>query len=311
MPKTDLYATLGVARDASADDIRKAYRALAKKHHPDLNPGNAEAEERFKAVAAANDILGDADKRARYDRGEIDETGAEAPPEHPSYRRYADGAQGQRYRQSAGDTMSEEDFGDIFETLFRNGGGNPGGGTGPRRGRDQQYTLTVDFLDAVAGATKRLTLPDGKGLDVRIPPGIENGQTMRLKGQGGPGRNGGPAGDALIEITIAPHAFFRREGRDIHVELPITVSEAVLGKKITVPTPTGAVAMTVPKHADSGTVLRLRGRGIPAQGSLPAGDELVTLKLVLGKPDAGLEEFLRAHPGDQDFDPRRSMTEAS
>ena len=310
MAKTDLYATLGVARDASAGDIRRAYRALAKKHHPDLNPGNKEAEDRFKRVAAANDILGDADKRARYDRGEIDETGAEVAPEYPSYRRYADGAQGERYRQPAGETMSEEDLGDIFENLFGQGAGR-GGGNSPRRGQDQHYTLTVDFLDAVTGATRRLALPDGKGLDVRIPPGIEDGQVMRLKGQGGPGRNGGPPGDALIDIQIAPHRFFRREGRDIHVELPITLSEAVLGAKITVPTPTGPVAMTIPKHSDTGTVLRLRGRGIAAHGGQKAGDELVTLKLVLGQADEALETFLRDWPGGKGFDPRRSMTEAS
>jgi DnaJ-class molecular chaperone len=312
MAKTDLYATLGVARDASADDIRKAYRALAKKHHPDLNPGNKDSEDRFKAIAAANDILSDPDKRGRYDRGEIDATGAEAAPEHPAYRRYADGAQGQRYRQPAGDAMSEDDLGDIFENLFGQGGqGGRRAGNGPRRGQDQHYTLTIDFLDTVTGATKRLALPDGKGLDVRIPPGIEEGQTMRLKGQGGPGRNGAPAGDALIDVQIVPHRFFRREGRDIHVELPVTLSEAVLGAKITVPTPSGVVAMTVPKHADTGTVLRLRGRGIAAHGGQPAGDELVTLKLVLGKADEALENFLRDWPGGQGFDPRRNMTEAS
>jgi DnaJ-class molecular chaperone len=308
MAKSDLYATLGVARDASADDIRKAYRALAKKNHPDLNPGNKAAEDRFKAVASAYDILSDADKRGRYDRGEIDDTGAEAAPEHPSYRGYADGAPGWRYRQPDGETMSEEDVGELFENLFGGGGGARGGNAAPRRGRDQHYTLTVEFLDTVTGATKRLALPDGKGLDVRIPPGIEEGQTLRLKGQGSPGRNGGPAGDALIEIHIAPHPFFKRERRDIHVEVPVTLSEAVLGSKITVPTPSGPVAMTVPKHSDTGTVLRLRGRGVASHGGQPAGDELVTLKLVLGKVDEALETFLRTWQGATDEDPRKGMS---
>lgn len=311
MATTDLYATLGVARNASADDIRKAYRALAKKHHPDLNPGNKTAEDRFKAVASAYEILSDADKRARYDRGEIDASGAEVQPERPSYRSHAEGAQGYRYRQSegAGPEMPGEDFSDLFEDLFANS--REARGNAPRRGRDHGYTLTIDFLDAVTGATKRLALPEGKGLDVRIPPGIEDGQTMRLKGQGSPGRNGGPAGDALIEIHINPHRYFRREGRDIHVDLPISLSEAVLGGKITVPTPSGSVAMTVPKRSDTGTVLRLRGRGVAAHGGQPAGDEFVTLKVVLGNMDEALETFLRDWPAGQSFDPRRSMMEGS
>lgn len=291
MAKTDLYATLGVSRTASAEDIRKAYRALAKQHHPDLNPGNQAAEDRFKAVAAAYDILGDTEKRGRYDRGEIDETGAEAAPEHPSYRGYADGAQGRRYRQQAGPEMSEADLSDLFSDLF--GQGAQGRADGPRRGRDAHYTLTIDFLDAVTGATKRLALPEGRGLDVRIPPGIEDGQVMRLKGQGAPGRQGGPAGDALIEIHINFHPQFRREGRDIHVEVPVAYPQAVLGAKIAVPTPTGTVTMTIPKRSDAGTRLRLRGRGVAAHGSLPAGDEFVTLKLVLGPVDDQLETFLR------------------
>jgi DnaJ-class molecular chaperone len=312
MATSDLYATLGVPRDASAEDIRTAYRGLAKKHHPDLNPGNKAAEERFKAIASAYDILGDTDKRGRYDRGEIDATGAEARPEHPSYRGYADGAPGARYRQSgggAGPQMNEEDLSDLFEDLFS--GAREQRSNAPRRGQDRGYTLTIDFLDAVTGATKRLALPEGKGLDVRIPPGIEDGQTMRLKGQGGPGRNGGPPGDALIEIHIDPHRYFRREGRDVHVEVPVSLSEAVLGGKIMVPTPIGPVTMTVPPRSDTGTVLRLRGRGVASHGSTPAGDEFVTLKVVLSNADDALATFLRGWQAGQTFDPRRSMMEGS
>jgi DnaJ-class molecular chaperone len=311
MPTADLYATLGLPRDATTEAIRKAYRRLAKQHHPDLNPGNKIAEERFKAVASAYDILGDADKRGRYDRGEIDAAGAESRPQHPSYRGYAEGAPGARYRQSGGaeQDMSEAGLGDLFEDLFA--GTREQRSNGPRRGRDQGYKLTIDFLDAVTGATKRLALPDGKGLDVRIPPGIEDGQTMRLKGQGSPGRQGGPSGDALIEIQVAPHRFFRREGRDVHVELPITLSEAVLGGKIMVPTPTGPVTMTVPPRSDSGAKLRLRGRGVAAHGEQPAGDEFITLRVVLGDADDALETFLRGWSADHGFDPRRSMMEGS
>lgn len=305
---SDPYQVLGVARDASADDIRKAYRKLAKANHPDLNPGNKAAEERFKAVASAYDILGDTDKRGQFDRGEI---GADGDPraDRGYYRSHAEGAAGNRYRQQAGAGFGggETEFGDLFEDLFANRGG---GGTGPRRGRDQQYTLAVQFLDTVTGASRRLTLPEGKSLDVQIPPGIEDGQTLRLRGQGGPGRNGGGAGDALIEIRIIPHKFFRRDGRDIRLELPITVKEAVLGARITVPTPAGTVAMTVPKGSDSGAVLRLRGRGIAAHGGQEAGDEYVTLKLVLGKSDAALEAFMQGWAGGDGEDPRAGMKEA-
>jgi len=305
MATTDLYETLGVPRDAKADDIRTAYRRLAKQHHPDLNPGNKVAEDRFKAVASAYDILSDTEKRAKYDRGEIDASG-EARAERPSYRGYAEGDRGGRYRQGA--EMPEGDFGDLFEDLFAQ---REAASNAPRRGRDAGYTLTIEFLDAVAGTTKRITLPDGKSLDVKIPPGIEEGQTMRLKGKGNPGRNGGPAGDALIEIHINPHRFFRREGRDIHLDLPVSLSEAVLGGKISVPTPTGAVAMTIPKHSDTGAVLRLRGRGVPAHGGLHAGDEYITLKVVLTDADEALETFLREWSTQHSFDPRAGMMEAS
>jgi DnaJ-class molecular chaperone len=305
MATTDLYQTLGVPRDAKADDIRTAYRRLAKQHHPDLNPGNKVAEDRFKAVASAYDILSDTEKRAKYDRGEIDASG-EARPERPSYRGYAEGERGGRYRQGA--EMPEGDFGDLFEDLFAQ---REAASNAPRRGRDAGYTLTIDFLDAVAGTTKRITLPDGKSLDVKIPPGIEEGQTMRLKGKGNPGRNGGPAGDALIEIHINPHRFFRREGRDIHLDLPVSLSEAVLGGKISVPTPTGAVAMTIPKHSDTGAVLRLRGRGVPAHGGAQAGDEYITLKVVLSDADEALETFLREWSTQHSFDPRAGMMEPS
>jgi DnaJ-class molecular chaperone len=218
----DPYKILGVRKDASAEDIRAAYRKLAKKHHPDLNPGNKAAEEKFKAVSAANELLSDAEKRARYDRGEIDESGAEkAPPR--SYRQYAESGAGERYAYAGGDAGFGENFEDLFSTLFRDRAG-PGATGGSARGRDDHYTLTASFLDAVNGATNRLTLPDGQTLDVKIPPGTLDGQILRLRGRGGPGRGGGPAGDALIDIRIAPHKFFKREGQDIRLELPVSVA---------------------------------------------------------------------------------------
>ncbi len=308
------YEVLGVARDASEDDIRRAYRRLAKQHHPDLNPGNKEAEARFKEVSAANDLLSDAAKRARYDRGEIDESGAEKPQYHANYRGFAEGPDGAKYYTTEG--VAPEDLDDLF-AIFGGRGGNFGGtaGEGPftrrthvrMRGADQHYMLTIDFLEAINGAKKRLQLAPDKSLDVTIPPGLRDGQILRLKEQGGDGVGGGPRGDALIEVHVAPHALFRRDGDDIHVELPVTIAEAALGGKISVPTPTGAVTMTVPAGSNSGTRLRLRGKGAPkADGS--HGDEYVTLKVVL--PDGGdkaLADFLRDWAPKHPYDPRRAV----
>ena len=302
----DPYQLLGVEKTASAEDIRKAYRKLAKQYHPDLNPGNKAAEEKFKAVSAANELLSDAEKRARYDRGEIDGSGAEKAPQH-SYRHYAETGPGERYAYAGGGDggFGGENFEDIFSTIFNRG--QSGGGTAPMRGRDEQYRLEAAFLDAVNGATRRLTLPNGQTLDVKIPPGTAAGDVLRLRGRGGAGRNNGPAGDALIEIDVAPHPFFTRDGRDIRLDLPIALREAVLGAKIAVPTPGGSVAMTVQPGADTGTELRLRGRGVPAHGSQPAGDLYVKLRVMIGPPDPALAAFLRDHEPAQPANPRAAM----
>lgn len=306
----DLYDVLEVPKDAPADTIRKAYRKLAKTNHPDLNPGNKAAEERFKSIASAYDILSDPARRTRYDNGEIDATGAERPP--PSYSHYAQGPRGQKYRSGRdfSDMDGGEDFSDIFGDLFGQRGA--GGGAGMRmRGRDHVYSLNVSFLDAVRGATNRLGLPDGKSMDVRIPAGIDDGQILRLKGQGGPGIGGEAAGDALIEIHILPHPHYTRSSNDIGIEVPVSVSEAVLGGKISVPTPTGPVTMTVPAQSSTGTRLRLRGRGIPAHGNRPAGDQYVTLKIVLDATDEKLTAFLREHSASPDFNPRKDLMGAA
>ncbi|WP_428846412.1 J domain-containing protein [Azospirillum sp. A26] len=309
----DPYEVLGVKRDASDDDIRRAYRKLAKKFHPDLNPGDRQAEDRFKAVASAHEFLSDPDKRGRYDRGEIDATGTERRPDHSYYRDFAEGRNGGRYH--GGDEEEADDFDDLFENLF---GGRfrarpTGGGAGPEirlRGADRRYSLTVDFLDAINGTTQRLQLPDGKTLDVAVPPGIEDRKVLRLKGQGDPGLGGGPPGDALIEVRITPHPFFKRVGNDLHVEVPVTLSEAVLGGSITVPTRTGPVTMTVPDGSDTGRVLRLRGKGVPAgRGGRPAGDQYVMLKIEVGPgaDDAELKAFLRNWAPGHAFNPRRKL----
>jgi DnaJ-class molecular chaperone len=302
------YEVLGIKPDASADEIRKAYRTLAKQHHPDLNPGNEAAERRFKEVSAANELLSDPDKRARFDRGEIDETGAERPQQH-YYRGYAEGAEGARYHPQ--DAVHAEDLEDLFANFFHGERGGPeaGGARGFRaRGMDHSYSLTINFLEAVNGAKQRITLPDGASLDVTIPSGLQDGQILRLRGKGGAGLGDGPPGDALVTVQVAPHPFFRRVGNDIHVELPVTLAEAVLGAKITVPTVSGPVAMTVPPHADTGKTLRLRGRGVPAHGRDAAGDALIALKLVIGPDqDPELEAFLKGWAPKHPYDPRAAM----
>jgi DnaJ-class molecular chaperone len=298
----DPYETLGVERSASPDVIQKAYRRLAKKLHPDLNPGDKESEERFKEVSAAYDLLSDADKRVRYDRGEIDASGAEKPRQH-FYRDFASEAPpGHAYENYSGfaDFADSDDI--LSELLRRRSNVHV-----RARGSDVRYELPIEFLDAVAGAVKRLTLPEGGTLDVTIPAGIQNGQVLRLRGKGRPGLGEGEPGDALVEITIKPHSLFTREGNDIYIDLPVTLSEAVLGGRVNVPTPTGSVTMTVPKGSNTGTVLRLRGKGVLRRDG-GHGDELVRLKVILPeRPDAELEAFVAGWQGGKAYDPRRDM----
>jgi len=302
MALEDPYKTLGVEKTATADEIRKAFRSAAKKSHPDLHPGDKGAEARFKALSAANELLSDPEKRARFDRGEIDASGAEPPP-RSYYRDYAETGASGRYQRA-----EDEDFSDVFGAYFRQQADAQA--RAPRRGRDRQYHLDVPFLTTVTGATERLTLPGGAVLDVRIPPGLTDGQVLRLRGKGDPGSNGAPDGDALIEVSVFPHPFYRREGSNLVMELPVSFAEAVLGGKVSVPTPGGAVSMTIPARSDAGTRLRLRGRGVAAHGSHEAGDLYVTLKLVTGPVDPALEEFLRGWTAQQGFDPRAGLEDS-
>ena len=295
----DPYDILGVQKTDSEAAIRSAYRKLAKRHHPDVNPGKPEAAERFKEISAAYDILSDKDKRGRYDRGEIDAAGNEVPPQRPFYRDFGDAAGREKYRTQAG--FDEEDLESIFAQAF---GARAAGGAGGRRfsmrGQDAQYHLTIDFLDAVNGTTRRVTLPDGRTLDVRIPAGVRDGQLIRLKGQGMPGIGDGATGDALVEITVAPHALFRREGDDIIVELPVTLQEAVLGASLEVPTIKGPVRLTIPPNSGTGTRLRLRGRGIEGKGH-----QFVELHIVVPPgEEPELAELLRTWKPRHPFNPR-------
>jgi DnaJ-class molecular chaperone len=296
----DPYDVLGVDRSASLEDIRKAYRGLAKKLHPDLNPGNREAEARFKDVASAYDLLSDKEKRQRYDDGEIDATGAERPRQR-FYKDYASQSDSPYGNASGFADFAESD--DILAEFLR----QQAHARANARGPDISYRLQVEFLDAVNGGAIRLDLPQGGTLDVKIPPGIQEGQVLRLRGKGGAGRGKGEAGDALVEISIKPHRFFTREGDDIHVEIPVTLTEAVLGGRINVPTPSGPVTMTVPKHSNTGSVLRLRGKGVSRQGG-GHGDEFVKLKVMLpDPPDPALDTFVSNWEAGKTYDPRRDM----
>jgi DnaJ-class molecular chaperone len=289
----DPYDILGVAKTASQDEIRTAYRTLAKKLHPDLNPGNKECEEKFKAASAAYDVIGDPEKRRRYDNGEIDATGAERPP-RGFYREHAGGPQ-DRYASADGfaDIAADDE---ILAEIF----GRRGGGKFRMSGADLHYRLELGFLDAVNGSKQQITLPDGPALDITIPPGTRAGQILRLRGKGMPGLNGGSAGDALIEVAVRPHPVFARDNDDIRVELAIPLRTAVLGGKVDVPTPDGTVSMTIPKWSNSGSVLRLKGKGV-ARRDGGRGDEYVKLSVVLpAKPDAELEQFMSQWRRDGD-----------
>lgn len=311
--KNDPYDILGVSPKAGADEIKKAYRKLVRSSHPDLHPDDAGAAERFKAIGSAYELLKDPETRARYDAGEIDGLGAERP-QRQFYRDFADSSDNvYRQRHGFGQAGPTGDPADIFAEFLRRQTRSPGGdafdsGRFASRGPDARYSLDVPFLDAVRGAETRITLPDGQGLAVKIPRGTEDGQTLRLRGKGGAGFGGGPAGDALVTVLVQPHAVFRREGDDILLTLPITMDEAVLGGKVTVPTIDGPVGLTIPAGASSGRVLRLRGRGVARRNSKTHGDQLVELKVMVPRdPDPALRDFLNEWRKTQSFDPRADL----
>jgi DnaJ-class molecular chaperone len=305
----DLYQRLGLKRGASEAEIKKAYRSLAKQLHPDRNKDNPDAAKRFGEITQAYDLLSDKDKRARYDRGEIDEEGNPKMPFGSGFGgRPGGGSAGGGMGGSAGGFEGFEsnfaetaDLSELFEGLFgaaSSRGGRSGGFGGfggfrqrsqpPQKGADIAYRLRVSFLDAAALAPQRIKLADGKTIDLKLPKGVEDGTKIRLagKGQAGPGGTG----DAIVTISIAPHPFFTREGNDIRLRLPVTLKEAVLGAKVKVPTPDGAVMMTIPKGSSSGRVLRLKGKGFTTKSGT-RGDELVTLEIDLPSGDSELEAF--------------------
>jgi DnaJ-class molecular chaperone len=293
----DLYTVLGVARGSQDDEIRRAYRRLAKELHPDVRPDDPVANERFKRVTAAYDILGDTTKRRRYDDGEID---AQGEPVR-SYARNGAGAGGwaNGFGGREGSGVS-----DIFSDLF-----SARGARGPGfslRGQDVRYTLEVDFMEAVSGARKRVTMPEGGTLDLTVPEGVADGQILRLKAKGTPGLRGGENGDALVEIHVRPHAKFKRLGNDILLEVPITVDEAVLGGKIEVATISGRVALQIPKGTSSGRIFRLKGKGVRSTTDGSVGDQLVTIRIVMpDNVDESLSYFMAEWRQRNRYDPGR------
>lgn len=293
----DPYQVLGVDRTASADEIKQAFRRLAKQFHPDLNPGRADIEHKFKEINAAYSLLSDEDKRARFDRGEIDATGAERPDR--SFRRaYAGAGAG---RGGADPFEFDDPFADIFGAARKRYGAGV-----KAKGADVAYSVTVPFVDACLGTKRRVSLSTGKSIDVGIPPGTRDLAKLRLKGQGLPGLGGAPAGDALIEVHVVPHAFFTRRDDDIHLDVPISLQEAVLGASIKVPTLDGAVAVKVPKGANTGTTLRLKGKGVFNPDRKIHGDQYVKLTVMLPeKIDPDLAAFIEKWAKTHDYDVRK------
>ncbi len=304
----DPYAILGVSKTASADEIRSAYRKLAKELHPDARPDDKASEDRFKQVGQAFKLLSDPEKRARLDRGEIDGDGNERAPFH--FRSRQGGPAGQR-----GPSGRFEDISDIFSDLFadqaaargrgrRSAGPGAGPGNAAMKGADLRAGVTVSLEESILGAKRRVGLNDGRTVEVSIAAGVEPGQVLRLRGQGGPGRAGGPAGDALIEVAIRPHAHFRRDGADIRLDLPISLKEALFGGKVRAPTVEGEVEVRVPAGANSGAQLRLRGKGAVKPGG-GRGDQIIKLVIDVPLNDTELERFIEDWTPPSGYDPRR------
>jgi DnaJ-class molecular chaperone len=307
-----------VARGADAAELKRAFRKLAKKLHPDVNPGDTKIEQRFKEVSQAYGILGDAKKRAQFDRGEIDASGQQtgwAGGGGPGGWGARGGGGGRGGRHRPFDFGADLNVEDIVSELFgrRGRGQERGPGRGPGRGRaarqrgaDVSYTAPIGFLEAATGAKKRLRLSDGKVLEMKIPAGTEDRQTLRLKGKGMAGEGGGAAGDAYVEVHIEPHSYFTRKDSDIHLELPVTLPEAVLGATVQVPTVHGKVSMKIPAGSNSGATLRLKGKGTLDRKSGTKGDQYVKLKVALpDKPDKELKDFIGRWAKTHDYNPRR------
>lgn len=316
---TDPYKILGVSKSVNADELKSAYHKLAKKLHPDLNPGKKEIEHKFKEVTAAYDLLSDPAKRAKYDSGQVDAMGNERggfgrgsgggdPFGRAGSRTYSHTSSGgDRGGPDPFGSFSEDIFADLFGSKKRRGFGGFNAEEKPKaRGGDVTYSMNIGFVESCLGTKQRVTLSSGKTVDVNIPPGSEAGTKLRLKGQGLAGLDG--AGDAIVEIGVAPHAYFTRKERDIYLETPVSLTEALLGANIKVPTLDGSVTVKVPKGANTGTMLRLRGKGVPPYSQHHAGDFYVRLKIALpDPPDLGLTEIIEKWAKKHTYNPREKL----
>lgn len=311
----DPYQVLGVPKTASEEEIKSAYRQLAKKFHPDMNPGKKEVELKFKEISVAYDLLSDATKRARYDRGEVDAQGNDRPGAGAAYSRARSARSASGSETGFEDFISEDIFADLFGGTKARGSrfqGSWGAGADPfagarekAKGADLQETLLVSFAESALGTKKRVKLGTGKTIEINVPAGTESGSKLRLKGQGYPGLQDGQAGDALIEIQVEPHPFYVRKGQDLQLELPVTFYEAVLGGVVETPTLDGPVEIKIPKGANSGTTLRLRGKGV-ADPQGVRGDQYVKLKVILPDgADEQLTRFAEKWAKDHSYDPRK------
>ncbi len=314
----DPYEVLGVPKGASEAEIKKAFRTLAKKHHPDTKGGDTSAQKRFQEISAAYEIVGDKEKRAKFDAGQIDAGGNPR-----GFDPRAHGFQGAPSGQAGGPgdfhfTWTNQGPGhggetaegfrpeDLFADLLGGLGGRGRGRAQPRAGQDFTVSTMVSFEEAAHGGTRRVVLPNGEQIDVKIPPGLKDGQQIRLKGRGGAGKNGGPPGDVMIQVSVAPHPYFTRDGRDLKVDLPVTLKEAVLGGKVPVRTLTGSVSLSVPANSNSGMVLRLKGKGLPSHGNEPPGDLYARVVVTLPEgPDADLQKFAASWKAN--YDPRAKL----
>ncbi len=301
----DPYQLLGVSKTASDDEIRKAYRSLAKKHHPDVNPGDEAAETRFKEITAAYNLLSDKNLRAAYDSGQVDASGQQQSP----FGAGGFGRNGQGFggfqRSSFNGPGDFDEMTDLFSSLFgMNMGGMKSGrggfGRRPQKGGDVRYAITLDLVTALKGGRKKVRMADGASLNVKIPKGIEDGTTLRLRGKGKPGVNGGPAGDAKVEVSVRNHKNLSREGRNLRLILPITLQEALKGGKVKIPMPDGTVQLSLPAGTNSGKTLRLKGKGVGG------GDLLITTQIVLEDPK-NEELLIWANSTENNFDPREGL----
>lgn len=330
MPDRDYYEILGVSRDATPEQIKKAYRAMARKYHPDVNPGDKTAEKKFQEAQSAYDILGEPEKRKLYDqygRAAFEGMGAgpradasewayqqAGPgPEFVDFSQFFGPGASVRMGPNAGATFEAgEGGGGLFEDLFGRMRGGRGTRRGPKAGRESEATLTIPFLTAVQGGETTIEVMRSSGtretLVVKIPPGTDSGAKLRLRGQGEPGAGGGPAGDLIIQVEVAPHPYFSRDGRDLLVEVPVSLDEAVLGVKVDVPTLDGMKTLPIPAGTSSGQKLRLRGQGIPARGDKPAGDLFVVVKIVVPKTvDAESQDLIRQFAERNPLRPRQGL----